>query len=119
MRARNAWWLIAGLAAVTGCSRQETAACVPEERYATARSASPVQIPDDLSPPDEDDALRLPPDVSATTATTAGECLEAPPSFFGESRPFRRGDDAADREQAPAGQPDEGPSAAGDRVIEN
>ena len=118
MSARNAWWLIVGLAAVAGCSRQETTACEPEVRYSTARSAPPVQIPDDLSPPDEGDAIRLPPDVSAATSTTAGECLEAPPSFFGDSRPFRRGDDAEDQRQAPVEQ-GEGPSPAGDRVIDN
>jgi hypothetical protein len=119
MSARSPWWLIVGLAAVAGCSRQETNPCEPEARYATARSAPPVQIPDDLSPPDEEDALRLPPDAIAASTPTAGECLEAPPSFFGDSRPFRRGEEPADREQEAPAQPEQGPSSGGDRVIEN
>jgi hypothetical protein len=88
--------VIAGLAAVAGCSREQTGPCDPEARYAVARSAQPVQIPDDLSPPNESDAIRLPPDISRGESITAGECLETPPPFFGDSRPFV---DEADGEQ--------------------
>jgi uncharacterized lipoprotein len=84
---------IVWLAAVAGCSRQETLPCEPEARYSTARSAPPVQIPDDLSPPDESDAIRLPSDVGVGGSITAGECLEEPPPFFGDSRPFVDDDD--------------------------
>ena len=62
------WCAIVGLAAIAGCSRQETMPCEPDARYSTARSAPPVQIPDDLSPPDESDAMRLPPDVGAVAS---------------------------------------------------
>jgi hypothetical protein len=117
MRYSSIWFLIIGLAAVGGCSRQQTTACESDARYSTARSAPPVQIPDDLSPPNESDALRLPPDV-ATAQTAAGECLEAPPSFFGESRPFRRSGDDEEREPAPV-EPSEPTPASGDRVIDN
>ncbi len=116
----------------------ETSPCEPDARYATARSAPPVQIPDDLSPPDESDALRLPPDVGASGTVTADDCLEAPPSFFGESRPFdvsaeededresrreRRERRRAERREAAAPAPAEpdppaSPSAE-DRVIDN
>jgi hypothetical protein len=142
MRFRRTWCAIVGLAAVAGCSRQQTTPCEPEARYATARSAPPVQIPDDLSPPNEADALRLPPDLSGAPTIVAGECLEAPPSFFGESRPFDVSADAEDesrrqtrrerrearregRAEAPAAQPEAVPDAprepAGDddRVIDN
>ena len=88
MRLTRTWCAIVGLAAITGCSRQQTGPCVPEARYSTARSAQPVQIPDDLSPPDESDAIRLPADVVPVASITAGECLETPPPFFGDSRPF-------------------------------
>jgi hypothetical protein len=47
-----------------------------------------VQIPDDLSPPNEQDALRLPPLTVVSGPVVAGECLETPPPFFGESRPL-------------------------------
>jgi len=134
------WCAIVGLAAITGCSRQQTTACEPEARYSTARSAQPVQIPDDLSPPNESDAIRLPPDLGAVASVTAGECLEAPPSFFGESRPFgvspdsddepqrqtRREARRAGRAEAPAAQPEAAPAeprepapADDDRVIDN
>jgi hypothetical protein len=46
-----------------------------------------VQIPDDLSPPNESDALRLPPVAVVSGPIVAGACLEAPPPFSGESRP--------------------------------
>src|SRR5690606_35879281 len=60
MHGRAAWCLVASLAVLGGCSRQPTSTCEPAARYSTAGSAPPMQIPDDLSPPDEADALRLP-----------------------------------------------------------
>ena len=119
MQPRTVWWLIVGLAAMAGCSRQDTTACEPDTRYTTARSAPPVQIPDDLSPPDESDALRLPPDVGSAPLTVAGECLEAPPSFFGDSRPFRRGDEPEAPAVTPAEPADQAPAPDSDRVISN
>jgi len=138
------WCAIVGLVAIAGCSRQETTPCEPDVRYSTARSAQPVQIPDDLSPPDESDAIRLPTDVGAgaVASITAGECLETPPPFFGDSRPFVNDADAEDpprqtrreaRRQArgetpaaPAGEPAAAPAeqadpppADNDRVIDN
>lgn len=129
--------LLGGLAAAAGCSRTETGPCEPEPRYSTARSAPPVQIPDDLSPPDESGALRLPPGAStAGGSVTAGDCLETPPSFFGESRPFDvtseddedRGESRRERRErrraerseaeAPEAEPPPAPSAE-DRVIDN
>jgi hypothetical protein len=133
--------LVVGLATSAGCSRQEVAPCEPEARYSTARSAQPVQIPDDLSPPNESDAIRLPPLAAVSGPIVAGACLETPPPFSGESRsvaaeaavaeePSRRqarrearrqaSDEtpAAPSEAAPAGSE---PAPAGDdeRVIDN
>ena len=148
MRFTRAWCVIVGLAAVTGCSRQQPDPCQPEARYSTARSVPPVQIPDDLSPPDESDAIRLPVDLKPAASITAGECVEKPPSFFGESRPFQtsaeeesrksrrearreakreaRAEAASQSEAAPAAQPDAPPPqpsepapADGDRTIDN
>ena len=101
-----------GLAAIFGCSRDEVARCEPPDRYATARSVAPVQIPDDLSPPDETDALRLPPVVPSPTEQPAGGCLETPPPFFDTGRP---GIEPAPRAEEPAAAPE----PAGDRVIDN
>lgn len=136
MRFLRTCCLLGGLAAAAGCSRMETGPCEPDARYSTARSAPPVQIPDDLSPPDESDALRLPPDAADGDSVTAGDCLEAPPSFFGESRPFNVSSEAdedrgasrrerrerrrAERREAeaPAAEPVPAPSGE-DRVIDN
>lgn len=117
-----AWCVIVGVAAITGCSRGETLPCQPEVRYATARSAPPVQIPDDLSPPDESDAIRLPAEAAPAGAIKAGDCLETPPPFSGDSRPFLASEDGkgqsrkqrreakrAERAEASAAQP---PAAA-------
>ena len=142
-----AWCLIVGVAAITGCSRGETLPCQPEARYSTARSAPPVQIPDDLSPPDESDAIRLPAEAAPAVSITAGECLETPPPFSGDSRPFLTSEDgkeqsrkqrreakraeraeasAAQPAAAPASQPEPAPApqadpppANDDRVISN
>ena len=145
MRSTRALCVIVGLAAVTGCSRQQTAPCEPEARYSTARSAAPVQIPDDLSPPDESDAIRLPVDLAPVGSITAGDCVEKPPSFFGETRPFqttaeeesrksrrearreaKREARAGESGAAPAPEPDAAPAertdpppAGADRTIDN
>jgi hypothetical protein len=147
MRLTRAWCVIVGLAAVAGCSRQEVEPCAPEARYSTARSVAPVRIPDDLSPPDESDAIRLPVDLNPAASIKAGECVEKPPSFFGESRPFatveedsrkarreaRREAKREARAEAPAAESEAGPAAEptpppersdpppadGDRTIDN
>jgi hypothetical protein len=72
---------------VGGCGRENTVACDATDRYAAASSAPPVRIPDDLSPPDESDSLRLPPETGATTAALTRPCLETPPGFFAEGAP--------------------------------
>jgi hypothetical protein len=118
MRHRALKCLVVGVVAIAGCSRQETVACDTDPRYVTARSAPPVQIPDDLSTPNESDALRLPPDVVASDSPATGPCLQSPPSFFGESRPFQRDSDAEERAPEPAA-PSAPPAAGGDRVIDN
>jgi hypothetical protein len=118
MRQRAIYSAIVALVAIAGCSRDKAVTCTPDARYSTARSASPVQIPDDLSPPNESDALRLPPDVGGMNTAAPGDCLDAPPSFFGDSQRFRRGSDSEGREPEPAEQSD-APAVGGDRVIDN
>jgi hypothetical protein len=142
MRHSALWCLVVGLVTIAACSRQPTTPCQPDRRYATARSAPPVQIPDDLSPHNENDALRLPVPAGSTGPVQAGECLETPPSFFGESRPFqldaeaeaqsrrerraaRREERRRDASEAPAADPASPPAESRepprdeDRVIEN
>ncbi len=69
-----------GCVILVGCHRSNTSGCEDTRRYANAASASPVQIPDDLTPPSETDALRLPPVVANNRAPTQ-PCLEDPPAF--------------------------------------
>jgi hypothetical protein len=98
-----------------------------------------------LSPPDESNAIRLPAEVAPAGSITAGECLETPPPFSGDSRPFltteegkesgqsrkqRREAKRTQRAEASAAQPASQPEAAppkqsdpppadDDRVIDN
>jgi hypothetical protein len=74
------------LCSFSACSRDHTLACEPTERYISATSSPPVQIPDDLSPPDESESLRLPPEGGAASPRS-GSCLETPPGFYAEGAP--------------------------------
>jgi hypothetical protein len=89
-----------------GCGRENTVACDATDRYAAASSAPPVRIPDDLSPPDESESLRLPPDTGATTTPTR-PCLQTPPGFYAEGAPggTRLGNAPARPEPAPGAAP--------------
>jgi hypothetical protein len=93
-------------ACLTGCSGENDLRCESTDRYATATSAPPVQIPDDLSPPDETNSLRLPPASTPENAPgTRERCLETPPDYF-EQRPGQRSDAAAPQEgRAPSTAP--------------
>jgi hypothetical protein len=68
------------------CAHDKSVACEPTGRYATATSAAPVRIPDDLNPPDETDSLRLPPETGSAVARTK-PCLESPPGFYADGVP--------------------------------
>ncbi len=82
-----------GCAFLVGCHRSNTVSCEDTRRYAKAVSASPVQIPDDLTPPSETDALRLPPVVANNRAPTR-PCLEDPPAFSEQIKLGGRADPA-------------------------
>lgn len=82
-----------GCTFLIGCHRSKTSGCEDTRRYAKAVSASPVQIPDDLTPPSETDALRLPPVVANNRAPTQ-PCLEDPPAFSEQIRLGGRADAA-------------------------
>ena len=82
-----------GCTFLVGCHRSNTSGCEDTRRYAKAVSASPVQIPDDLTPPAETDALRLPPVIVSNRAPTQ-PCLEDPPAFSEQIRLGGRADPA-------------------------
>ncbi|MBN1240929.1 MAG: hypothetical protein JXB36_20690 [Gammaproteobacteria bacterium] len=71
-------------AMLTACSGERGLACESGERYETAVSVAPIRVPDDLSLPDETEALRVPFPSSGNDAPPEGECLESPPDFFEE-----------------------------------
>ena len=110
-------WLTCTLAA---CSGQKELSCEDPARYAEASSSPPVQIPDDLSPPNETDALRLPPDAAADPRVQTQPCLESPPAFFGEGRANRTGrPEAAETPAEPDATSEAESTPAEERVIEN
>ncbi len=87
---RSGFALAVVACALSGCGRDHTVACEATERYSTAVSAPPVRIPDDLSPPDETNSLRLPAEAGPAPAPAAAltrPCLESPPGFYAEGAP--------------------------------
>ena len=80
-------WSITGvlvICALYGCGGERELTCEATERYSAAGSIPPVRIPDDLSPPDESESLRLPPPPSLESRMTGARrgCLESPPDYF-------------------------------------
>jgi hypothetical protein len=77
---------LALLSIVSGCARDFGELCEDPSRYAGGREIPPVQVPDDLSVPDETQALRVPrvaeSSPSQPSPSGRGSCLESPPSYF-------------------------------------
>jgi hypothetical protein len=119
MRAYTALAVLVTAGLLAGCGGRDTLNCEDTARYSAATSAPPVRIPDDLSPPAETDALRLPPSVGATNSPTE-PCLESPPNFYGDGGPrrLRRRDPEPAAEPAAAPEPP-AESADPDRAIDN
>lgn len=71
------------LLALTGCSGETSMACNADSTYLEARAAEPLRIPDDLSVPDESEALHIPDGMGADglNEDRDGLCLEASPAF--------------------------------------
>jgi len=63
--------------------------CDQPERYSDARELPPVQVPDDLTPPDESGSLRIPQTANTATRKVSrkGPCLESPPEYFEGGEP--------------------------------
>jgi hypothetical protein len=113
---------------LAACSHNRGTQCGEDPRYTRAQTAPPVRIPDDLSPPDETDSLRLPaatqPAGGATASAAAERCLETPPKFGEAGAGRARSAQPAARPAAPAapapGDPAAPPPApGGDREIDN
>ena len=85
---------------IGGCSRNAGLRCENQARYEGAEEVAALMIPDDLDPPSEAEALRIPAEGGATAASEsqasgqqtaedgdAASCTEAPPDFFQEGSP--------------------------------
>jgi uncharacterized lipoprotein len=99
--------------ALCGCGGDRELRCEPSDRYQSAASVPPVRVPDDLSVPDESNALRLPPPpADPGTAPTVAGCPENPPPFFEDRR-------LGDPEVAPASEREPDPADDPERQIGN
>ena len=75
---------------VTGCGSTFALRCEDPGRYADSGEVPPIQIPDDLDPPDESQSLRIPAPPSegeVEQLQSRGPCLESPPDFFEAGAP--------------------------------
>lgn len=77
--------IMLAVATLSACSRETVVRCSRDTAYLEARNAGQLRIPDDLSIPDEVEALRIPgsaggPDEPEEPAT---ECLDQSPAFIG------------------------------------
>ena len=63
--------------------------CEDPARYTDSGEIAPVRIPDDLSPPDESESLRIPAPAEGEIeqVSSRGACLESPPDFYEASPP--------------------------------
>ncbi len=70
--------------ALGGCSGSIGLRCEDPARYTDSGEIPPVRIPDDLSPPDESQSLRIPAPVEGDVEqlVSRGPCLESPPDFY-------------------------------------
>lgn len=70
-------------AALSACSRERELRCSTDSAYLSARSVEQLRIPEDLSVPDETDALRIPVPAApgAPDEDEPDRCLEASPAF--------------------------------------
>ncbi len=77
---------------LSACSREEGLRCESPERYGSSITTPPLSVPDDLTPPDEADVLRVPEGPVSQTGQPEGQpCLETPPEFFDPDGPGNGG----------------------------
>ena len=78
--------LLIGFSSVAvGCGRLGLGGlkCEDPEAYVNSTEIAPVQVPSDLTLPDETGSLEIPPELDEKElAQMRGPCLESPPEFF-------------------------------------
>ena len=70
---------------LAGCFGDPALLCEDSERYASSYEVASLQIPNDLDPPDESEALRVPRVTGQPRIPSEGPCMESPPDFFLEN----------------------------------
>lgn len=83
---------------ICGCSRNAGLRCENQARYSGAEEVVPLAIPDDLDPPSEAEALRIP---ATGESTLAGEAVASGSQALGEPREAAAEGDAASCTEAP------------------
>jgi len=94
---------IAVTALLSGCRGSFGTLCEDTGRYAGGAELPPVRVPDDLSVPNEEQALRIPQVARSSPPSQQGPgrggCLESPPNYLeatgtDDGSPASSGDDA-------------------------
>lgn len=72
-----------------GCASRFAARCEDPARYAESGQIPPVRIPDDLSPPEQSEALQIPAPIEGEVEQleSRGSCLESPPDYYEAGSP--------------------------------
>lgn len=89
LRARRLLLGVAAICWLGGCSGGIGLRCEDPEFYTDSGEVPPVRIPDDLSPPDESESLRIPAPLEGGVepVDSRGPCLESPPDFYEAGAP--------------------------------
>jgi uncharacterized lipoprotein len=74
--------LVAIVVAAGACSREKEVKCSAGTRYLAAQSAGLLRVPDDLSVPEQSEALNIPaPTPPRETDANSAACLEFSPAY--------------------------------------
>lgn len=68
--------------AASACSGNKALSCEEDDRYVASISTNRVRVPDDLTLPDESEALVIPSEVDVAAAGDDVSCLELPPGYI-------------------------------------
>jgi len=76
------WLFVLAVPVLAACGGGSDTKCVdPEEPYLSARSNTPLRVPEGMSQPNRSEALAIP-ETKAANKSGRTSCLDAPPSYF-------------------------------------
>jgi hypothetical protein len=77
------WLLVLAVPVFAACGGGSETKCVDaDEPYLSARSNTPLRVPDGMSQPNRSEALAIPEAKAAANRSGRTSCLDAPPSYF-------------------------------------